>query len=157
MMSRSRAKRLAGLGVRFLVVGGVSTLIEVGVFNVLYLAFGWPVVAAKVAASLVALINAYFGNREWTFRHRGRHNRVLETVLFLIVNAICTGLGAGIMVGGVLLAEEVLLRAPGPLLVNAINVGSIIVVVLVRFLLYHYVVFRGARAISPLDRSATLP
>src|SRR5665647_2478594 len=52
-------------------------LIEVGVFNLLYLVFGWDVAWAKVAASLVALINAYFGNREWTFRDRGRHGRCL--------------------------------------------------------------------------------
>ena len=75
MSTRARLRRLAGLGARFLTVGAISTLIEIGVFNLLYLAFGWDIVAAKVVASLVALVNAYFGNREWTFRHRDRRGR----------------------------------------------------------------------------------
>ena len=80
MSTRARLRRLAGLGARFLTVGAISTLIEIGVFNLLYLAFGWDVVAAKVVASLVALVNAYFGNREWTFRHRDRRGRTAEVV-----------------------------------------------------------------------------
>ncbi|SDK43440.1 Putative flippase GtrA (transmembrane translocase of bactoprenol-linked glucose) [Cryobacterium psychrotolerans] len=145
-MSRSRVKGLAGLGARFLLVGGISTLIEIGVFNVIYLMLGWDVLAAKVVASLVALVNAYFGNREWTFRDRGRHHRTLETALFIVVNAACTGLGAALVIAGVWLAERLLHTAPGPLLVNIVNLGSIVLVVLVRFLLYHFVVFRGVRA-----------
>jgi putative flippase GtrA len=152
MMSRSRIQRLAGLGVRFLVVGGISTLIEVGVFNLLYLALGWDVMWAKVAASLVALINAYFGNREWTFRDRGRHTRLTEAILFFVVNAICTALGAGLVVVGIWLAENSLRVAAGPILVNVINLASIVVVVLVRFLLYHYIVFQGPRAVPLADR-----
>ena len=145
MMSRTRIRRLAGLGARFLIVGGLSTLIEVGVFNLLYLAFDWDVVWAKVAASLVALVNAYFGNRDWTFRDRGRHSRGLEAMLFLGVNAVCTGLGAAIVAAGVWVAQNWLGMSPGPILVNLINLASIVVVVLVRFLLYHLIVFRGER------------
>ncbi|TFB47798.1 GtrA family protein [Cryobacterium tagatosivorans] len=150
MMSRTRMRRLAGLGARFLIVGGLSTLIEVGVFNLLYLAFGWDVVWAKVAASLVALVNAYFGNRDWTFRDRGRHTRSLEAMLFLGVNAVCTGLGALLVAAGVWMAENWLVMSPGPILVNVINLASIVVVVLVRFLLYHLIVFRGERDAAPV-------
>ena len=139
-------KRLAGLGARFLVVGGISTLIEIGVFNLLYLALDWDLVSAKVVASLVALVNAYFGNREWTFKNRGRHGRGVEALLFIAVNAACTGLGAALVVGGVWLAEKWMLAPAGPLLVNVVNLASIVVVVLVRFLLYHFIVFRGVRA-----------
>lgn len=151
MMNRTRLRRLAGLGIRFLVVGGISTLIEIGVFNLLYLALGWDPVWAKIVASLVALVNAYFGNREWAFRHRGGHQRSVELMLFLIVNGLCTVLGAGIVGGGVLLAESWLKLSPGPLLVNFINLVSIGLVVIVRFVLYHYIVFRGARTIVQSD------
>ena len=51
-------------------MGAISTAIEVAVFNLLYLVLGWDVVAAKIVASLVALVNAYIGNRQWTFRGR---------------------------------------------------------------------------------------
>jgi putative flippase GtrA len=134
-------KKLLTVGARFLVIGALSTLIEIGVFNLCYLVFGWDVVVAKVVASLVALVNAYFGNREWAFRDRNRHRRWLELLLFLAVNGVCTVLGALILWGGTELLGE-----PGPFVVNIINLFSIGVVVLVRFVFYHFVVFRMPRA-----------
>ena len=146
MESRSRLRRLAAVGSRFLIVGGVSTLIEIGVFNLLVFAFGWDVVWAKIVASSVALVNAYIGNREWTFRHRDRRGRVSELALFLLTNGACTGLGALIVWGGVEIAHLALGREPGPFAVNAVNLVSIAIVVVVRFVLYHKVVFRVATA-----------
>jgi putative flippase GtrA len=140
MPTQTRFRRLAVLGTRFLTVGAISTLIEIAVFNLMHYGLGTDLVAAKIVASLVALVNAYFGNREWTFRHRGQHGRVLELVLFIVVNAICTLLGAAMVALGV-----GWLDAPGPVLVNIVNLVSIVIVVLVRFLCYHYVVFRGVR------------
>lgn len=145
MSRRARYTRLAGLGARFLTVGAISTLIEIGVFNLLYLVFGWDVVVAKVVASLVALANAYFGNREWTFRSRGKHGRTTEVLLFLATNAVCTALGAVIVWLGVAAASAMLGAPAGPVAVNIVNLGSIAIVVVVRFLLYHFVVFRGDR------------
>lgn len=135
---------MVGVGSRFLVVGALSTAIEVGVFNLLVYVWGWDVVAAKIVASLVALINAYIGNREWTFRHRDRRGRVSEVVLFLLVNAACTALGAGLVWLGVEVATGLLGRAPGAVAVNLVNLTSIVIVVVLRFLLYHGVVFRVA-------------
>lgn len=142
MDSPSRLRRLVGVGSRFLVVGGISTLIEIGVFNLLVYALGWDLVAAKVVASLVALVNAYLGNREWTFRHRDRRGRVAELVLFLAANAVCTALGAALVWLGVEVAALILGRAPGAVIVNVVNLTSIVLVVLLRFVLYHTVVFR---------------
>ncbi len=140
MPTQTRFRRLAVLGTRFLTVGAISTLIEIAVFNLLHYALGADVVTSKIVASLVALVNAYFGNREWTFRHRGHHGRALELFLFIVVNAICTALGAGIVAVGVSMFDS-----PGPLIVNLVNLVSIVIVVVVRFLFYHYLVFRGVR------------
>lgn len=111
-------------------------MIEFTVFNLLVFGAGVDAVAAKVVASLVALINAYFGNREWAFRHRRGRTRTREVVLFLAVNAACTLLGAGIVAVGVAVAG-----ADSPLTLNLINLISVGVVVIVRFALYHYLVF----------------
>ncbi|MBT2484989.1 MULTISPECIES: GtrA family protein [unclassified Microbacterium] len=138
----SRLRRLAGVGSRFLVVGAVSTLIEIGVFNLLVFVWGWDVVAAKVVASLVALVNAYIGNREWTFRHRDRRGRTAEVALFLATNAVCTVIGAVLVWVGVEAVASVLEREPGALAVNVVNLASIVIVVLLRFVLYHSIVFR---------------
>ena len=140
----SRLRRFVGVGSRFLVVGGLSTLIEIGVFNLLVYVWGWDVVAAKIVASLVALVNAYIGNREWTFRHRDRRGRIAEVALFLATNAVCTAIGAALVWAGVELVAASLGRAPGAFAVNAVNLASIVIVVLLRFVLYHWVVFRVA-------------
>ncbi len=144
-----RVKRAAALSARFLTVGGISTLIEIVTFNVLLLGLGWDAVAAKVVASLVALVNAYFGNRQWTFKHRARRRRWVEITLFVIVNAVCTALGALIVWGGVEAASALLGRPAGPFIVNAVNLVSIVVVVLARFGFYHAVVFRARPAAPP--------
>ncbi len=144
MNETSRLRRLARLGSRFLIVGGLSTLIEIAVFNLLVFGLDWGVVAAKITASAVALINAYFGNREWTFRHRDRRHRASELALFLGANALCTALGAGIVWVGVEVARLVLGAEPGAVSVNVVNLVSIGIIVLVRFALYHWVVFRTA-------------
>lgn len=152
-------RRLAGVGTRFLIVGGISTLIEVGAFNLFVYAFGWDLVVAKIAASLVALINAYIGNREWAFRGRDRRGRVAEVVLFLAVNLLCTLFGAGIVWLGAEVVQGVTGHEPGPALVNIVNLASIAIIVVVRFFLYHYIVFRrtgggSAGSAAPADRSA---
>lgn len=131
-------KRLFGSGVKFLTVGAISTLIEVGVFNLLVYVLDTNPILAKVIASLVALVNAYFGNRMWAFRHRAGDSRNRELVLFLIVNAVCTALGAGIVAAGV-----ALLGHSDPLVLNAVNIFSVGVIVVLRFALYHFFVFPG--------------
>ena len=134
-------------------MGAVSTLIEIAVFNLLYLGLGVDVVWSKIIASLVALVNAYLGNREWTFRHRGGHRRSVEITLFIVVNAICTALGALLVWVGVLGVSAALGREAGPIAVNLVNLASIVIVVVLRFLLYHYVVFRGVRAPRSADEA----
>jgi putative flippase GtrA len=142
-------RALAGVGARFLTVGAVSTLIEIGVFNLCYLVLGWEPTPAKVVASLVALVNAYFGNREWTFRGRPGRRRGVEVVLFVAVNAVCTALGAALVWAGVAAAGSILGREAGPVAVNAVNLVSIVVIVLVRFGLYHWIVFPNRPVTSP--------
>jgi putative flippase GtrA len=139
----SQHRRFLDTGARFLLVGGLSTLIELGVFNLLVFGLGWDPVAGKIGASLVALANAYVGNREFTFRHRDRRGRRQELVLFLAANVVCTALGAAMVWAGVAIAQAVTHAEPGALLVNGINLFSIAVVVLARFALYHLVVFRA--------------
>lgn len=140
----ARLRRLVGVGSRFLVVGALSTIIEIAVFNLLVFVWGWDPVLSKAVASLVALINAYLGNREWTFRHRDRRSRVSEVLLFVGVNLACTLLGAALVWLGVEAFTGLRGHVPGPLALNAINLVSIVVVVMIRFVLYHKVVFRAA-------------
>ena len=146
-------RRLVAVGGRFLIVGGLSTVIEVGTFNLFVYAFGMGTVWAKILSSAIALVNAYFGNREWAFKHRDRRGRVNELVWFLIVNAACTVLGAVLVWAGDAVASYLLGHVPGPILLNAINLGSIVLVVLARFVLYNRIVFRAGKKKADADAS----
>jgi putative flippase GtrA len=146
MTSSTRLRRWTALGARFLTVGAISTLIEIVMFNLLLVGLGWDPVTSKIVASLVALVNAYLGNRQWTFRHRDRRRLWVEMVLFALVNAFCTALGAVIVWLGVEWLQTLLAKEAGTFAVNVVNLVSIVIVVLVRFLFYHGLVFRTGRA-----------
>lgn len=135
---------------RFLIVGAVSTVIEIAAFNLLLLAGVGPV-AAKVIASLIALVNAYVGNREWAFRSRSRSGVGRQAVRFLLVNAVCTGAGAaGVWAGE--RALDAIYGEAGPLGLNLVNVVSIGFVTVLRFALYHFFVFPPVRPIPAAEQ-----
>lgn len=156
LMGRDRNLRRAGaLSARFLAVGALSTVIEIAGFNLLLLAGVGPV-AAKVLASLIALVNAYVGNREWAFRSRARTAAGRQALLFIAVNAFCTGIGAGAVWLGAR-GWEAVLGEPGAVGINLVNIMAIAAVTVVRFVLYHYVVFPpGRRVPEPERRSGRL-
>ena len=82
---------------KFGVVGLVSLVVDVGLFNLLRSAGGeGPFydrpLTAKFISVLVATTVAYFGNRLWTFRNRGRTTFAREYALFVVLNAIAMGI-----------------------------------------------------------------
>lgn len=73
---------------KFGIIGAMSFVIDVGLFNILL--YGGPLdgkpLTAKAVSVAVATTFAYFGNRFWTFRHRGRTNMGREYLLFFLLN-----------------------------------------------------------------------
>ena len=69
---------------KFGVVGIVALVFDVGLFNLLM----FSVLTAKIISVAVATTVAYFGNRYWTFRHRGRTSFGREYVLFFVLNGV---------------------------------------------------------------------
>jgi len=95
-----RVNHLAREVAKFGIVGLGALVVDVGLFNVLRFGGGeGPMydkpITAKVISVAVATTVAYFGNRYWTFRHRGRTSFGREYVLFFLLN----GVGLGIAVG----------------------------------------------------------
>lgn len=103
----ARGSRLAGLVDRvresasslireiakFGIVGVVALVVDVGLFNLLRYAGGeGPFydrpLTAKAISVIAATTVAYFGNRFWTFRHRGRTNMGREYALFFVLNGV---------------------------------------------------------------------
>lgn len=78
---------------KFGVIGAIAFVIDIGLFNLLMFAGGeGPLydkpLTAKVISVIAATTFAYFGNRFWTFRHRGRTNMGREYVLFFVLNGV---------------------------------------------------------------------
>ncbi len=95
--------RLEGLlreAAKFGAVGLVALVVDVGLFNLLRFSGGeGPFydrpLTAKVISVAVATTVAYFGNRYWTFRHRGRTGFAREYVLFFVLNGLAMLIALG--------------------------------------------------------------
>jgi len=127
---------------KFGVVGLAALVIDVGIFNLLRFAGGeGPMydrpLTAKVISVCVATTFAYFGNRYWTFRDRGRTSFGREYVLFFVLN----GVGLAISVG-CLWFSHYALGLTGPLADNiSANVVGLALGTLFRFWSYRRWVF----------------
>ena len=78
---------------KFGIVGLTAFVVDIGLFNLLRFAGGEgpfydKPLTAKAISVAVATTVAYFGNRYWTFRHRGRTHFTREYVLFFVLNGV---------------------------------------------------------------------
>ena len=78
---------------KFLVVGGTTYVVDVGLFTLLsHSVLADKVVTAKAISVLIATIMSYVLNREWSFSRRGGREKHHEAMLFFVVNGIALGL-----------------------------------------------------------------
>jgi putative flippase GtrA len=78
---------------KFLVVGGTSYVVDVGLFSLLsHTVLAEKAITAKGISVIVATILSYILNREWSFNSRGGRERHHEAMLFFVVNGIALGL-----------------------------------------------------------------
>ncbi len=81
--------------IKFGVVGLVAFIIDIGLANLLWhTVLSDKVTTAKIISGAVATLFAWFGNRQWTFRHRRSRPAHHEVVLFFGVNAVALGISA---------------------------------------------------------------
>jgi putative flippase GtrA len=80
-----RFRHLIHEGGKFLVVGGVGTVVTFGLANALN---GMGKYKAVTVATIVATIVTFIGNRYWTFRHREGQSSTRDTVMFFILNGV---------------------------------------------------------------------
>ena len=85
---------------KFGIVGLTALVVDIGLFNYLRFAGGQgPMfdrpISAKIVSVSVATLVAYFGNRYWTFRHRGRTHMSRELAMFFLLNGIAMGIAIG--------------------------------------------------------------
>jgi putative flippase GtrA len=120
----------------FGVVGAVCFVLDVGLFQVLYVHAGVDAVLAKLISTLVSTTAAYVGHRHWSFSHRARTGLRREYSLFVAINGITLLLGLLIVwLVRYPLAQE------GALVLQLANIGSIALGTVLRFLAYRRWVF----------------
>ena len=89
----NRLRRLIPEASKFLTVGAIAYVVDVGVFNLLRFAGEFAPLAskpltAKIISAVVATVVAYFGNKTWTYAHRPGQSATRELTLFFGLDAI---------------------------------------------------------------------
>jgi putative flippase GtrA len=93
----SRIRTMLPEIVKFLVVGGLGTVIDLGGAAALHSRYHFEPLAAKAVSVTLATIFTYLGSRFWTFKERENQSMRREAVLFFVLNVI-----------GLLIAEAVI-------------------------------------------------
>jgi putative flippase GtrA len=134
---RLALKELSGFGT----VGACAFVIDVSLFQLLYVHAGLGAVTAKVLGTAAATTAAYVGHRYWSFAHRSRPGVRREYVTFVLIN------------GGTLLlstAVVAFVRYPlghtDALILQAANVAAIAAGTVLRYIAYRRWVFPAAPA-----------
>jgi putative flippase GtrA len=139
---KARIERLFKELSRFLTVGAVAYVVDVGVFNALrFLGDSAPLASkpltAKVISTVLAVLVAYVGNKKWTYGHRNGQTVRKELVLFFGLNAI-----AMVIALGCLWFSHYILGFTSPLADNiSANIIGIGLGTIFRFLTYRKWVF----------------
>ena len=81
-----RRDHWTGQAIRFIVVGLLNTLVDLGIFYLLSLVPGMPHVAAKAVSYVAGICNSFVWNKYWTFNARGSEQGKREFAVFLAVN-----------------------------------------------------------------------
>ncbi|MGV9211286.1 GtrA family protein [Micromonospora sp. RB23] len=123
---------------KFGIVGGINTVINYAVFNVLALTvFVNGQLKATVIATVVATITSYLMNRHWTYRDRPKSALRREYVLFFLFN------GAGLLIElGAVAAAKYGLGVHGLLALNVAKTAGVLLATLFRFWSYRTFVFQ---------------
>jgi putative flippase GtrA len=84
---------------KFVAVGGLNTLLDLGILNTLIflsgIAAGWWYSIFKGISFIVAVINSYFWNKYWTFGASGTAS-IKEFSQFFVVSLIGFGINIGL-------------------------------------------------------------
>jgi putative flippase GtrA len=135
---------------KFCLIGGIGTVIDLGGAGLLHGHYHFEPLAAKAASVTVATVFTYVGSRFWTFKHRENQSVGREAALFFVLN-----------VAGLVIAEAVIVLVVyvmglrGTLDYNAASVMGSGLGTVFRFYAYRKWVFLAPA--QPLAASQTLP
>lgn len=71
---------------RYISIGALSALLELGLFSLAYQYFSWPLLAANNGALALAIVFNFAAQKHWTFRAQGGWGRQMP--LYVLMQAI---------------------------------------------------------------------
>ena len=149
-------KELSAFGI----VGAACTVLDLGVFQLLYAHLGVGAISSRLVSTVVSMTAGYFLHRHWSFSHRARTGLRREYLLFAAIN------GCTLLISlGMVAVVRYLLDQDSALVLQVTNIASIGVGTILRFLAYRRWVFLApdsaaadepirARDREPLDPAA---
>ena len=81
-----RRDHMTGQAVRFVIVGVINTVVDMGAFYLLGLIPGMPLVAAKAISYNLGTADSFMLNKYWTFNAGGSKRGLREFGVFFAVN-----------------------------------------------------------------------
>jgi putative flippase GtrA len=132
-----KREHVFGQILRFGLVGGLNTVIDYGIFNLLHSVLGWPPVLSTAISVAVAIVNSFVWNRHWTFKAAGQTAWQRQLPPFLAISLV----GWGISVGGFWIIHSIS-GADSVLAVNLQKVGANVISLAWNFLGYRFIAFR---------------
>jgi putative flippase GtrA len=140
---------------RFAVVGGIGSIIDLGGSAVLHDDYHLGPLVAKAVAVTIASVVTYLGSKFWTFKHRESGSGHREVVLFIGLNVI------GLIIAEVVIALTTYgLGLHGKLPYNAASLVGTGLATLFRFYSYRKWVFTASAkspATAPLPSVPAVP
>jgi putative flippase GtrA len=133
----------------FSVVGMTAFVIDLGLFQLLYVHVHLGAVTARTLSTLVSVSVAYVGHRYWSFSHRARRGVRREYAVFAAVNAVTLMLN----VGAVAFVHDSL-GQDSAFVLQLVNVVTIGVGTVIRYLSYRKWVFPARTSAPPMETSA---
>lgn len=149
-MLANKTKQLKLL--KFITVGGINTVIDFGIYNLLIYKFGWWLILANVVSFSTAVTNSYFLNKYWTFQDKEKTS-IIQFSKFFIVNIIGLGLSTGIVYLGESFLAIYLDNLEEVWRYNIAKVISVILVWVWNYLAYEYYIFRQPKPTGPETNS----
>ncbi|WSJ19741.1 GtrA family protein [Nocardia sp. NBC_01388] len=70
---------------RFGLTGGLSAIVDFGLYTLLFKVFGLPLPVAKSISFIAGTTTAYLINRRWTFKAEPNRNRFIAVILLYAV------------------------------------------------------------------------
>jgi len=131
-------KKIGAETIRYVVIGGLTTLVNLGLFELMYTVLGIEVTVSNVTSVAIAILFAYVANKHVVFRrHSSSLNELVLEFFKFVASRILTSMT--FEVGGVLLFHNIL-----GFDARLCKITAQVLVIITNYIMVKLVVFRNS-------------